>query len=95
MSVANMFFKLETFGKTIKALKMAVINWNPWILFDRSLFSLGLSEKNVKLVGICLLLLIAVECLKQKRVLENRLVTKILCLDGRFGLYYFFSCNIW
>ena len=94
MSVANMFFKLETFGKTIKALKMAVINWNPWILFDRSLFSLGLSEKNVKLVGICLLLLIAVECLKQKERIRKQISNQNIVFRWSIWIILFFSVVI-
>ena len=81
MSVANMFFRLGTFGETITNIKRGIMTWNPWILFDGSLYQLGLNRKNVTCLVWAILLLAIVDLLSCKNersirdiIMENNLL---------------------
>ena len=75
MSVANMFFRLGTFGETITNIKRGIMTWNPWILFDGSLYKLGVNEKNCRLLFISVIVLFVVDLLETK---ENEDIRKLL-----------------
>lgn len=57
-----MFFRGESVHQTLVLLKNMVTVYNPWVLTDGSLFTLGLDAKewNVMLVSIGILMLIDV-----------------------------------
>jgi len=44
-SVAWVFFRAESFADAVQYLVRMVTAWNPWVLFDQSLYSFGLSLK--------------------------------------------------
>ncbi len=60
VTVAWMFFRGQSVHQTILLLKNMVTVYNPWVLTDGSLFTLGLDAKewNVMLVSILILLLV-------------------------------------
>ena len=53
VSIGNMFFRLDSLGEVKGALGSAFSTWNPEILYDGSIYELGLNEKNILLVMIC------------------------------------------
>ena len=65
-AIGNMFFRIESLGATLNAMKQGVSLWNPWIFFDGSLYSLGISEKEFRLVMVGLLILLIVSALQEK-----------------------------
>lgn len=67
MMIANMFFRLDSLTGTIQIMKSGISCWNPWILFDGSLYDLGLSNKSFKVLVISLFVLLLVESLTEKQ----------------------------
>lgn len=49
---------------------------NPWILFDGSLYQLGLSEKNFRLMIICIVVLFISDILKNKGICLRKIIAK-------------------
>ena len=71
MAIANMFFRLNTFGETILTIRRGLNIWNPWIFFDGSLYQLGLNEKNYKCLMLSLVVLLikdTLECNSDKDI---------------------------
>lgn len=65
VSIGNMFFRLDGLIITIKTIKEG-LHWNPWILFDGSLLSLGLDEANLFVILFSLSILLLVSFLQEK-----------------------------
>ncbi|MBR5407092.1 MAG: MBOAT family protein [Lachnospiraceae bacterium] len=60
------FFRAESLSYGFKMWKNAFSVFNPWIFFDRSLYSLGLKEKEFFILLFSLLLLLAVSMMEQR-----------------------------
>lgn len=73
VSIGNMFFRLSSIKETLYTMKLGFRNWNPYILFDGSIYKLGLSEKNVRLTIVSLVVLLLVSVLQQKKDVRDRL----------------------
>lgn len=67
VSIGNMFFRLVSFKETLKVMYRGFSHWNPWILFDGSLFKLGIGDKEFRVVVVGLLVLLIVSILQEKR----------------------------
>ena len=78
LSIANMFFRLKNIKETLRALKYGITHWNPWILLDDSLYELGLSAKNVRLLLSCLVVLFIVDLLGEKYDLRKEIAKQNL-----------------
>ncbi len=72
MMIANMFFRLDSLTETFEVMKAGISCWNPWILFDGSLYELGLSNKNFGVLVISLLVLLVVECITEMQGIGMR-----------------------
>ncbi len=68
--LAYIFFKVPTAADGLRYLKRMVTKWNPWVLFDGSLYTLGITEKYMHVLFLALLLLFAVDRVKEKRHME-------------------------
>ena len=60
VSLAWMFFRGESVRQSLDLIRQMIGVYNPWILTDGSLFTLGLDAKewNVLLIGIAFLLIV-------------------------------------
>lgn len=67
---AYIFFKVPTAADGLWYLWRMATRWNPWTLFDGSLFTLGISEKYVHVLCIAIVLLLLADWLKEKRGME-------------------------
>lgn len=68
---AWIFFRSENFSIAVSFIKNIVTGWNPWAIWDGTLFQLGLTayEMNVLLIALVFLLLIdIVRCGNGKRI---------------------------
>lgn len=61
-----LFTGAKTFKSAFYNLKSLFVVRNPWILFDGSLFQLGVSEHQLRIVSVSLLVLLVISCLKEK-----------------------------
>ena len=87
--------KAEEIMKTgIKMIRSLFTFRNPWILFDNSIFRLGLNQKECEVLGLSLLLLLFVSILQERGiVLRNWFVRQ--CLPVRWSIYLCAVCGIW
>lgn len=62
------FFRAETIEDACRAIKSIFLIHNPWILFDGSLYQLGLDQKNYQLMWIAVGILMAADVMKYKGI---------------------------
>lgn len=72
-SFAWIFFRAPSFGSALEFIKGMFACWNPWVLFDRSLYSLGLTKEEWSICIWSMVIVLIVSCIKEngKRVLEG------------------------
>ena len=71
-SFAWIFFRAPSIGDALGYIKNMVSCWNPWILFDKSLYSLGLTREEWSICIWGLVIVLAISCIKErgKSILE-------------------------
>jgi len=57
---AWIFFRAESLKAAITYIKQMVTHWNPWVLFDKSMYAIALNETECKvlLAAVCFLLIV-------------------------------------
>lgn len=70
------FFRAESLSGAVQIVKSMLRIRNPWILFDGSLYSLGLSAKNFWLMILCIFLLLAADFCKYKKICIRKVIQK-------------------
>lgn len=70
------FFRAETMTHAINIIKSMINVRNPWIMFDDSLYSCGLDEKNFEIMLIGILVLWVVDICKSKGIVIHKLLIK-------------------
>lgn len=90
--IAWIFFRADSFIDGLSIIKGIITKWNPWALFDKSLYGLGLDEKEVQILIVAILILIIVDI---SRYITGKSLEKVLmdqCVWFRwivfFGLFY-------
>lgn len=73
---SGIFFRADTIQHAVGIIKNIVSVKNPWILFDGSLYSCGLDEKNFVLMLYSILLLFIADFFKYKGICLRKLVMK-------------------
>lgn len=66
--IAWIIFRAESLKAGLKMIISMFTKWNPWILFDNSLFRLGLSQKEFEVLFLAIILLIIVSALQEKGI---------------------------
>ncbi|MCR5419825.1 MAG: MBOAT family protein [Lachnospiraceae bacterium] len=67
-SFAAIFFRANSLTVALDVIKSIFTCYNPWILFDGSLYTLGLDSKNFNLMLMCIGLLIFADIQKKKGI---------------------------
>ena len=70
------YFRAESFSKANAIVKSVFTANNPWILFDGSLYNLGLNEKNFHVMLGGILLLIISDLLKRKGICIREIIAE-------------------
>ena len=78
--IGDLFFRAESVSAAFAMLKGAVTVWNPSVLWNGSLFALGLDAIELCIAVFSLLLLLAVSLLQQKGSVRDRIARKALPL---------------
>ncbi len=97
-SIGNVFFRMPSLRESFAVFRAAFKTWNPWILFDGSLYRLGLSEKNCRLLVYCLIICFAIARLqevanfrgrvgRQNPVFRYAFWIAMICIIAVFGMY--------
>lgn len=67
--------------------------FNPWILFNDSLFNLGLEWKECLVLAASILCLVKVSCMQERMCIRDRLLAQPLAV--RWGVYLLAAALIW
>lgn len=84
--IGDLFFRAASVGDAFAMLKGAVSVWNPHVLWDGSLFTLGLDVIETAITLLSLLLLLGVSVMQQKEGVRDRIARKVLPV--RWILWY-------
>lgn len=68
VTLAWIFFRAESVHQAVLMIKNMFMCWNPWILTDGSLYSMGLDAKEWTVLNVATLLLICVDLCKKKKI---------------------------
>ncbi len=60
------FFRADRFKTALEMIKSIFTEYNPWILFDESLFKLGLDRKQFQFMILSIIVLIIADFIKWK-----------------------------
>lgn len=84
MSIAWVFFRSSNLAEAFLVFRKIGRFWNPWILFDGTLYTLGLSQKNLYLMLLLLLLMFLADYARERQfslsawAAERGFITKCL-----------------
>lgn len=84
--VAYIFFKVPTAMDGLRYLKRMATKWNPWVIFDGGLYTLGISEKYFHFLIFALLLLLLVDWLKYRKEKDLDQWLAQQCVWFRWGM---------
>lgn len=84
--VGYIFFKVPTATDGFRYLKRMFTKWNPWVLFDGSIYTLGISEKYFHLLLVAVIALLLAEWLKYKKNMEPDEWLFTQCIWFRWGI---------
>ena len=74
VAIGNLFFRLDSIREVFHSIRMGFTGWNPWILFDGSLFQLEVTEREWKVVALGVLALVIVSALQETKGSVRRLI---------------------
>ena len=86
-------FRARNISQGLVMLRSMFTAYNPWILFDDSLFSMGLVWKEWIILLLSILVLIAVECIQEKTCIRDRILAQPLIF--RWIIYLSVIWVIW
>lgn len=75
-----------TLQKTVLTIRQLFASFNIWVLFDKTLFTLGLDQPNFSLAIFCLIFLLVIENLQLKYSLREKISE--FNIFFRWGIYY-------
>lgn len=84
--IGYIFFKVPTAADGFRYLKRMFTKWNPWVLFDGSIYTLGISEKFFHLLLVAIIVLLIAEWLKYKKNMEPDEWLSEQCIWFRWGV---------
>lgn len=96
VSIIWIFFRVEAVSQAFLLIKNMLAVWNPWVLFDGSLFSIGLDSKDWNILIVALVLLLSVDryrvrqkSLPEAFVQQNLVFRWLVIFAGIFAVLIF------
>lgn len=83
---AFIFFRAPSGAAGFSFIGRMVTRWNPWALFDGSLYQLGISDKYMHLLGILFFFLLIIESIRYKTGERIEEILKRQCIWFRWGV---------
>lgn len=86
ITITWVFFRAESLSQTILVFRKLFYDWNPWVLFDGTLFTLGLSRIDCFILAFSLLIMFVADSLRERnmhfyqRLLKQRFAVKCICI---------------
>lgn len=94
VNFAWIFFRSSSLTDAVRYIKYMFSQFNPWIFFDNSLYSMGLSQKDFSLLIVCAAVLLVVSLLQRKMNLREKLDEQGLVFRWSIDLIAIFSIII-
>lgn len=76
IDLAWVFFRASNFSDALQIIKSMLTDKNIWILFDGSLFQLGLDQKNFLVMLLSIAILIFADYMKYKRAKVREIICR-------------------
>lgn len=87
ISVGRLIVKAENTKVAFKMISSVFTTFNPWIWFDGSLFTLGVSQREFYLLLVALLILFMVSLMQEKGIcVRDKIQEQGIIV--RWGIYY-------
>ena len=95
ITIPKVFYPISSMSEIGKAISNLVSVHNPWVLFDGSIFKLGVTQPQLQIVSLCILILIIVSCLQEKGYsVRAELDKQNLVFRGAVYLFFIFAIII-
>ena len=91
VTIAWIFFRAATLQQAITMIKNMFTCLNTWVLFDGSLFTLGLDAKDFNVLIVFIAIMIAVDYLRSKKIS----LTESLGKQNILMQWFVFLAGIW
>lgn len=76
IDISWIFFRAKRFKDAVVIIKSIMEVYNPWIIFDGSLYKCGLDQKNFNLMLICIVILLITDIFKYNKVVIREIIAK-------------------
>ncbi|HOO27525.1 MAG TPA: MBOAT family O-acyltransferase [Lachnospiraceae bacterium] len=88
------FFKTEQLSAAVEVIRRMFVKWDPWTIFDGTIYTWGLSEKDFRITVFTILLLLAADLIKKKKGGNVIGFLNQQNIWFRWGIYIFICCAI-
>lgn len=88
------FFRMNSLKNSLEFIKQIFLRWNPWTLFDQTLFTLGLTQQEISIAIVAMVVLFLVDLV---RYLRGKTIDEFLsgqCLWFRWGMLFMMIFSI-
>ncbi len=83
------FFRMNSLKYSLEFILRIFTKWNPWVLFDQSLYTLGLNQTEVHILIVSIVLLFLVDLIRYKKGVTLDIYLKGQCLWFRWSVIFF------
>lgn len=86
---AWIFFRMNSLRQSLDFIKNMFVRWNPWVLFDQSLYNLGLNQGEIHILLVSLVILFLADLVRYKKKITLDIFLEGQCLWFRWGVVFF------
>lgn len=86
---AWIFFRMNSLRQSLDFIKNMFVRWNPWVLFDQSLYNLGLNQGEIHILLVSLIILFLTDLIRYKKKITLDIFLERQCLWFRWGVVFF------
>jgi D-alanyl-lipoteichoic acid acyltransferase DltB (MBOAT superfamily) len=86
---AWIFFRADSLYDSIQVIGRIVTRWDPWVLFDQSLYTLGLNQQEMHILLVAVLLLFLMDIVRFRCQETIEVFLEKQCLWFRWGVIFF------
>ncbi len=89
VNISWIFFRMNSFGKSIDFIHRIATRWNPWVFFDQSLYGLGLTQLEIDILIVAIVILFLIDLVRYKKGVTIDIFLKEQCLWFRWFVILF------
>lgn len=89
------FFKTEQLSAAIEVIRRIIVKWDPWTLFDGTMYTWGLTDKDFRITIFVIIILLVVDYIKKKKKESMIAILNRQNIWFRWGIYLFICCAIY